>query len=124
MDQMERVREKILKIQIINKEDIVRYELYAIFTTIILSKELLHKNKDVVNFLSKFDIIIKPYMGKNRTAMLSKTLREINKAEYENLNNYKKILGAIFLIEKSEKKTTKSNNYMEDLLNRYSRDKR
>lgn len=124
MSQLERIREKILKIKIVNKEEVIRYELYAIFTTIILSRELFNKNKDVVSFLDDCKIETKSYMKNNRSQMLAKVLKDINKAKPEDMHNYKKILGSIFFIEKNEQKTIKNDNYMESLLNRYSRSKR
>lgn len=124
MSQLERIREKILKIKIVNKEEVIRYELYAIFTTIILSRELFNKNKDVVSFLDDCKIETKSYMKNNRSQILAKALKDINKAKPEDMHNYKKILSSIFFIEKNEQKTIKDDNYMESLLNRYSRSKR
>ena len=107
----------------LDKKEIIKYELYAILTSIILSTETLNKNKDVVEFLDNLDIEIKPYMQKNRTAMLAKTLRQIDRSDIESINKYKRKLAEIFLEDRTRINKVKSDNYMGDLIDKYSRNK-
>lgn len=119
------VIKRIKKIQSINDELLLRYEMYSIFTEIILSKEQFKKNNDISNFLECFDIRFKEYVLGTRTLILAKTLRVIEKAEYETLCKYKKTL--LKMLDESVKiennKSDTSAKYITNILNKYSRNK-
>ncbi|WP_027625746.1 hypothetical protein [Clostridium lundense] len=129
MDDNSVVKVRIKKIQDINNEDLLRYELYSILATIILSKEEFKNNKEISVFLKSFNISFKEYVMKNRTIIMANTLRKIEKADLDTLQMYKKVLKDLYLLNTKEfevmpkdKKQAKEN-YMNGILNKYSRNK-
>lgn len=111
------LEQKIKKLNFIVVEDGIRYELYSIFTSLILSKELLKKNSDVKAFLGEFDIEIREYLWKSRTSMLSKTLRILKDSKFNDLNKFKKKIILLF----SQDDNTVSDKYINSILKKYSR---
>lgn len=122
------LKSKVKKIQDITNLNLLRYELFAIFATTILSKEEFKSNKDITNFLDIFGITFKEYVMKTRTLIMAKTLRIIEKLEMNDLNIYKEDLKRLYLIESDDdhtknNATSQEKNYMKDILNKYSRNK-
>lgn len=117
---------KVKSIQFVEDIDLLRFEMYGIFTTIILSKEIFKNNKEIKNFIDLFSIDSKPYMLKSRTIILSKVIRHIEKIDKVELVEYRKKLKEIYITNKYESNTIsnkKEKNYMETLLKKYSRNK-
>lgn len=129
MEFNESIKLKINKIQDINNPDLLRYELYAILTTLILSKEEFKQNKDINEFLIYLHINFKGYILKTRTLIMAKTLRIVEKADNDNLENYKKAIVNLYLSDKVTSdlkvkgKDESKENYMNNILNKYSRNK-
>lgn len=130
MDILGDLKIKIKQLQDINNQDLIKYELYAIMTTFILSKEIFKNNNEVNNFLNQFGISFKDYVLKTRTLMLAKTLRFIEKGDVNSLELFKNILKDVYLKDTNyntnsgqKNKKTSSDNYMNDILNKYSRNK-
>ena len=55
--------------------------------------------------------------------MLAKTLRQIDRSDIESINKYKRKLAEIFLEDRTRINKVKSDNYMGDLIDKYSRNK-
>jgi hypothetical protein len=123
------IKVKIKKIQDISNPDSLRYELYAIFVSLLLSKEAFKNNKEINVFMNLFGITFKEYIMKSRTQIMAKTIRLLEKADVSSLESYKGILNNIYVsnnqnnsFETKEKKQP-SDNYMNNILNKYSRNK-
>ena len=115
--------EKIQKIQMIAKIDSLKAEIYSIFTILILSKDIFKTNKDLSTFLISLGIEIKPYLEKNRTGMLCKTLRFINNCNEKQIIKLKKALKKEFQKEKIQALNNNNNNYMKFIVDKYGRNK-
>ncbi|ETJ11787.1 hypothetical protein [Staphylococcus sp. DORA_6_22] len=115
--------EKIQKIQMIAKIDSLKAEIYSIFTILILSKDIFKTNKDLSTFLISLGIEIKPYLEKNRTGMLGKTLRFINNCNEKQIIKLKKALKKEFQKEKIQALNNNNNNYMKFIVDKYGRNK-
>lgn len=134
---------KIKRIQEITDVEVLRCEMYAIFTKLILSREVFKSNNDIKVFLGNFNITFKDYVIGNRTMILARTLRMLEKCDVEVLYNYKKVLNDILFNIKEEKPdNTKIDNakednakednakedntikYINNILNKYSRNRR
>lgn len=123
MEQNNIIEQKIKKLSFYETEESIRYELYAIFTSLILSKEIFKQNKEIVAFLKNFNIVFKPYVIKSRTSILSKVLRIVNSQDKEKLKKTQKILIKSFdeyINEQTIKK--EGNGYVENVLRKYKRD--
>lgn len=132
--------DKIKKLNTIKESEKLKYEMYSIFTNIILSKDELKSNKDLMIFLKYFDIGFRDYVFKSRTLTLARTLRIIEKSELDLLKKYSYILNekvqekisketSDIQKEKSKKQNEKNkkddnNEYISNILNKYSRNKR
>lgn len=129
MEMKKNIKSRISKLQDINDPDIIKYELYSILTTLLLSKEEFKNNKDINGFLNSFDITFKDYVMKTRTLIMAKTLRIVEKSDSNNLQLYKKILKELYLKDDVENSTItaknkrQAENYMNNILNKYSRNK-
>lgn len=88
--------QKIKKLSFFSNEDTVRYELYSILSSLILSEEIFKSNKEVNIFLKELGIENKEYIIKNRAAMLAKTLRIINKKNMYDLRLFQNKLLNIY----------------------------
>lgn len=123
------IKDKITKINDLNNIEAIRCELYSIFTTLLLSKEEFKCNKDINEMLKLFDMEFKEYVLKNRTAVIARVIRFIEKANDETIIKFKNILFKIYISDDIKDITDKSkqnkgkNNYMESILAKYSRGK-
>ncbi|WP_462392619.1 hypothetical protein [Clostridium cadaveris] len=134
MDDNTIVKIRINKIQDINNEELLRYELYSILTAILLSTEEFRSNKEIGPFLNLLNLNFKEYVMKSRTNIISRTLRNIEKADLNTLQLYKKVLKELYTnskdneikekdIKQNKDKKQNKDNYMSDILNKYSRNK-
>lgn len=129
MEMNRSMKTRIKNLQDIKSLDLLKYELYAILTTILLSKEEFKSNKDINDFLNLFGISFREYVFQTRTLVLARTLRIVEKAEIDTLEQYKSILIEFYLKDKDDKdlnikdKKKLTENYMNKILNKYSRNK-
>ncbi|KEI92421.1 hypothetical protein [Clostridium botulinum] len=115
---------RIKNLKSTDEEEVLKYEFYAIFSKLILSKEINKSNKDVVLFLNNFNIKFKNYATRSRTIMLAKTLREINGSDIKRLKYIRSVLFKILDDNNKKQKTPKissDDNYVQSILKKYSR---
>lgn len=124
------MRVRIKNLQDIDNPDLMRYELYAILTTLVLSKEEFKANKEINDFLNSLGINFKEYVFNTRTLVIARTLRIIEKADIDSLESYKKVLKQLCLDDINDNKNPDqkdkkkpAENYMNKILNKYSRNK-
>ncbi|NEZ85915.1 hypothetical protein EXN65_14695 [Clostridium botulinum] len=114
--------QKIKKLSFFSNEDTVRYELYSILSSLILSEEIFKSNKEVNIFLKELGIENKEYIIKNRAAMLAKTLRIINKKNMYDLRLFQNKLLNIYEKYIACNEKVQDDNYVKNILKKYSRD--
>lgn len=121
---------RIKNLQDINSPDLMRYELYAILTTLVLSKEEFKANKEISDFLNSLGINFKEYVFNTRTLIIARTLRIIEQADIDRLESYKKVLKQLYLDDTNDNKNSDqkdkkkpTENYMNKILNKYSRNR-
>ncbi|MBY6757028.1 hypothetical protein HYH82_06810 [Clostridium botulinum] len=114
--------QKIKKLSFFSNEDTVRYELYSILTSLILSEEIFKSNKEVNIFLKELGIENKEYIIKNRASMLAKTLRIINKKNMYDLRLFQNKLLNIYEKYIACNEKVQDDNYVKNILKKYSRD--
>lgn len=117
--------------KIVANEQDLRYELYGIFTAIILSKTIFQKNQQIQQFLKEFNITYREYVFSSRTTIISRVVRRIEVSELEGLEEYLNKLNKYFLLDndvntsiKKVKKNNVKNNqkdYINEILKKYSR---
>lgn len=119
------INEKIFKIQKTMNMEIKRSELYSIFTLIILTPNYISSNRALEGFLGELDITFKNYVFKSKTLILARTLKEINSADNEFIERLEDKLSDIYNIKpyKSKKNNKGSEEYLNDILKKYSRGK-
>lgn len=128
---------KLKELLDINEVENMKYELYGIVTTLILSKEYFKKNSDVRQFLKELSLNYREYVYNSRTTLLARVIRDIEKLNFEEINIFaNELIYTIKTIKINEKSISsdesnnikrikkKDSNYMEDLLKKYSRNKR
>lgn len=125
------IKSRVKNLQNITSTDLMRYELYAILTTLILSKEEFKANKDINDFLNLLGINFKEYVFNTRTLVIARTLKIVQKADTESLQLYIRVLQEEYLTDGKNNKDSKitnkkksTDNYMGKILNKYSRNKR
>lgn len=136
---MERiVRDKIIGLKTKSDIEELRCDLYSILTTVLFSKEDFKSNKDIKNFLDKLGITLKDYVMKSRTQIIAKVLRIVQKADEEQIKKFTTQINIFFVNDKKEKitqissktqvnnnksskKNKDKNNYMTEILKKYSR---
>jgi len=107
-----------------NDMDQTKMDFYSVLVPTILSTDIFKRNIDIkeVVELMKVKISIGDYLYDNRTALLARLIREIEKNDKEeldnNIDNFKvKILGLI------EQKQLIDPSEVTKLINKYSRNK-
>ncbi|ERK52436.1 hypothetical protein [Leptotrichia sp. oral taxon 879] len=126
-----RVITKLDKIKSMKSEENKRYELYAIFSVLIIEKQHFKSNPDLKKFIYSLGFDFKEYIMKSRPMILSKVLKTISLSKNEEIIQYSnKIYDAIKGLKSEEeviknKKTRKNGeeNYIEELLQKFSRNK-
>lgn len=63
----------------------LRFNLYACYTGILLSRDLFDLNKDTISFLEKSGFEFKEYVFASRTTIVSRVIRRIEGAKLEEL---------------------------------------
>lgn len=104
--------------------DLLRLELYSIITDVFLSKEYFTKNSDIVNFIDEIDLQYANYLFKSRTLLLARILRDINKADKDELILVTRSLQNLLFnkIEPDTKtKDKKSRNYVDSIMEQFKR---
>ncbi|WP_368790980.1 hypothetical protein AB3Z09_11300 [Companilactobacillus farciminis] len=110
----------------------VRYYLMSIYGTILQSTSIFSKNIDIKPFVNSLPLEreMRDYLFSARPAVIARIIKEINKSNDKNLyiflDSAKKLIA---VNPKSNKKITKTskknhsekNNYIDNLLNKYSR---
>lgn len=116
---------KIKKIHNLKDVEYIKGELYSIFSILIFSKKCFSKNIDIKVFLEKFNMRFKDYVYVSRPNILSRVLREIQKADETSIRNIVKMLLDEIHYEKEDlkeiNKKSESENYLLGILNRYTR---
>jgi hypothetical protein len=102
----------------------VRYELYSITTTILLSKVFFNKNSEIESYLNSANIHFKEYVFRSRTLVVSRVIRYIETADQEKLFELLDVTkDIIFSNEAIINKPQKNNNSIDELLNQFGRNK-
>lgn len=104
--------------------DLLRLELYSIVTDVFLSKEHFNRNSDIVTFINAINYQYADYLFKSRTLLLARILRDINKAEKNELLLIMRTLQYLLFnnIEPDTKtKGEKSNNYIDSIMEQFKR---
>lgn len=103
-------------------ESRLRFELISIITVLLLSTELFKRNNDVEDFLKLSNIEFKEYVYRSRTLVIARMNKFIVGASIDQLqlllDSSKKM---VFTEKPLNKQPDKSNNDIDDLLNRFSR---
>jgi hypothetical protein len=112
--------------------DTLRINMYGYISEIILSTELFKNNKDLSPYFSSINIEHKKYLYASRTLIISMTIRKIQKMDGQELFklqhdtlNYlvSKDPDSFTTPEKSNIKQKKKDDYVEGIINKYSRSK-
>lgn len=131
---------KIKKLGGLKDINILRYELYSIFTTLLFSKDLFRDNKQIKLFLEVYEIQFKDYVMKSRTLIVAKVLKKIDTSSDQQILFYSKELEKFATLyhentknldEKNKSikanniynKNKSKDNYMESLLKKYTRNR-
>ncbi|WP_019420004.1 hypothetical protein [Paenibacillus sp. OSY-SE] len=104
--------------------DLLRLELYSIVTDVFLSKEYFNRNSDIVAFIDAINYQYADYLFKSRTLLLARILRDINKAEKNELLLIMRNLQYLLFnnIEPDTKtKGKKSKNYVDSIMEQFKR---
>ena len=109
--------QKINRLKFISLEESLRYDLFSIFTALLLSKEFFKKNCEIKDFLNSNGIEIKDYVAKSRTNMLARTLLYINTINIEKMHQINNSL--LELIKNND--NNEDDVYIKKILNKYAR---
>lgn len=104
--------------------DLLRLELYSIVTEVFLSKAYFNRNSEIVAFIDAINYQYGEYLFKSRTLLLARILRDIKKADKEELLLILRILqDLIFNNIEPEAKTKgkKPKNYVDSIMKQFKR---
>lgn len=104
--------------------DLIRLELYSIVTDVFLSREYFNRNNDIVTFIDAINYQYADYLFKSRTLLLARILRDINKAEKNQLLLIMRNLQLLLFadIEPDTKtKDKKTKNYVDTIMEQFKR---
>ncbi|MFB6364339.1 hypothetical protein ACFCP7_09780 [Paenibacillus elgii] len=104
--------------------DLIRLELYSIVTDVFLSREYFNRNSDIVSFIDAINYQYADYLFKSRTLLLARILRDINKAEKnELLLIMRNLQFLLFTNIESDTKTKdkKTKNYVDSIMEQFKR---
>lgn len=116
--------QKIKKLKFISLEDNLKYELYSIFTSMILSKEIFKRNIEIKKFLREMNLDIKDYIVRSRTNILSKTLKYINTRDMNELREISNFLINFIDGYIKNENENENENYTRKILSKYAREQR
>ena len=124
------VKGKLGKIERLKNLELKKFELYGIMAVLIMEKEHFPKIENVANFLDDINIQYSNVIKDNRKLLFSKVIEDIIQADEETLdliaeNTMESIKELSAEKEIERKKETKNNekDYIEKILNKYSRNK-
>lgn len=104
--------------------DVLRFELYSIIVDIFLSKEYFNRNSDIITFTNAINYQYNDYLFKSRTLLLARILRDINKAEKDELLLIMRTLQHL-LFNHIESDTIikgkKQKNYVDSIIKQFKR---
>lgn len=101
----------------------IRVSLYSILTTIILSKQIFKRNEDIKLLLEELNLEYKDYVYKNRTLIVAKVIRHVQKADSGELHLYIDVCKNLLFPDLNKKidAPTKGNNSIDELLRQFKR---
>ena len=122
---------KIGKIERLKNLELKKFELYGIMAVLIMEKEHFPEIKNVNSFLDNINIEYSNVIKDNRKLLFSKVIEDIIQADEEILDliveNTMENIKELPVEKEAERKTetNKNNekNYIDNLLNKYSRNK-
>lgn len=125
------VKGKIGKIERLKNLELKKFELYGIMAVLIMEKEHFPKIENVNSFLDNINIEYSNVIKDNRKLLFSKVIEDIIQADEEILDliveNTMENIKELPVEKEAERKTetNKNNekNYIDNLLNKYSRNK-
>lgn len=114
------IENEVLKLDVRSNVDRQKLTLYGLLTTIVLSKELFQKNKDIKLFTSAIGLDnLGEYLFKNRTALLAKVSRELEKMDNEQVKELIHLLKKYF--DNDDRKNKSNNISTDDIISRFTR---
>lgn len=121
MKDIENLRVLLLRTKETKDKDIKKSMSYSVIITLLLSKECFSKNIDIKLFLEHNNIHLKEYVFQNRTSIIGRLLRIIEKMDDKEIET---LLKAIHIkafsepnyMNKNTKNNSKTENYYDDLL--------
>lgn len=125
------VKGKLGKIERLKNLELKKFELYGIMAVLIMEKEHFPKIENVSNFLDDINIQYSNVIKDNRKLLFSKVIEDIIQADEETLDliaeNTMESIKELAAEKETERKTEPQKNnekdYIEKLLNKYSRNK-
>ena len=124
------VKGKLGKIERLKNLELKKFELYGIMAVLIMEKEHFPKIENVTNFLDDINIQYSNVIKDNRKLLFSKVIEDIIQADEETLDliaentmDSIKELSAEKEVERKKEPKNKEKDYIEKLLNKYSRNK-
>lgn len=125
------IKGKLGKIERLKNLELKKFELYGIMAVLIMEKEHFPKVENVSNFLDDINIQYSNVIKDNRKLLFSKVIEDIIQADEETLDliaeNTMESIKELAAEKETERKTEPQKNnekdYIEKLLNKYSRNK-
>ena len=125
------VKGKLGKIERLKNLELKKFELYGIMAVLIMEKEHFPKIENVAGFLDDINIQYSNVIKDNRKLLFSKVIEDIIQADEETLDliaeNTMESIKELAAEKETERKTEPQKNnekdYIEKLLNKYSRNK-
>jgi hypothetical protein len=124
------VKGKLGKIERLKNLELKKIELYGIMAVLIMEKEHFPKIENVTNFLDDINIQYSNVIKDNRKLLFSKVIEDIIQADEETLDliaentmDSIKELSIEKEVERKKEPKNKEKDYIEKLLNKYSRNK-
>lgn len=125
------VKGKLGKIERLKNLELKKFELYGIMTVLIMEKEHFPKIENVTNFLDDINIQYSNVIKDNRKLLFSKVIEDIIQADEETLeliaentmDSIKELSAEKEIERKTEPRKNSEKDYIEKLLNKYSRNK-
>lgn len=125
------VKGKLGKIERLKNLELKKFELYGIMAVLIMEKEHFPKIENVADFLDDINIKYSNVIKENRKLLFSKVIEDIIQADEETLDliaeNTMESIKELAVEKETERKTEPQKNnekdYIEKLLNKYSRNK-
>lgn len=122
---------KILSLEHIKDEDLLRINLFGYFSKIVLSKEIFKNNKELVEFIKSLGLEFRDYVYASRTVVVSRLIRHLEKRD---INQLKEILNKMIeflsiqleIVKVSDDNTSNQkkhseSNYVKSIVEKYRR---